>query len=82
MSTLSEIESAVAALPRAEQAKLLRFVTVQLAGADAGPAKTGGELARLWPRLPHLTPGEAADFERDLVAARAAVGGQTAPEWE
>jgi len=82
MSTLAEIESAVAALPRAEQAELLRFVTVQLGGADAGRVKTGGELARLWSRLPHLTPDEAADFERDLLAVRAGAGGQTAPEWE
>ncbi|MCX6982795.1 MAG: hypothetical protein NTV08_18890 [Verrucomicrobia bacterium] len=82
MSTLAEIESAVAALPRAEQAALLRFVTVKLGGADGGPVKTGGELARSWSGLPHLTPDEAADFERDLVAARAAAGGQAAPEWE
>ena len=82
MSTLPEIESAVAALPRAEQAELLRFVSVQLQGPGATPAKTGGELARLWSRLPHLTPDEAADFERDLAAARGAAGGQAAPTWE
>ena len=32
--------------------------------------KTGRELAALWPKLPHLSPAEAAALECDLAEAR------------
>ncbi len=82
MSTLTEIESAVTALPREEQAELLRFVAAHLRGTETAVAKTGAELARLWPRLPHLAPDEASAFARDLAEARTTEGGQAAPPWE
>ena len=34
------------------------------------PAKTGGELAFLWPALPHLDLAEAEAFAHDLEGAR------------
>ena len=82
MSTLAEIESAVTQLPRPEKAELLRFVAAQLRETSAKEGRTGAELARLWPVLPHLADDEAADFERDLASPRTAAGGQPAPAWE
>ena len=74
-----EIESAVVALPRAQQTKLLHFVSTHL-GQTASPAAapTGAELAQLWPALPHLTEDEAAAFEHDLAVDRATFGGAEA----
>jgi len=33
----------------------------------------GSDMIARYPSLPHLTPGEAADFEQDLEAARASL---------
>jgi hypothetical protein len=65
MSTVIEIEAAIARLPADEQASLRDRL---LARAATKP-KTGAELAALWPNSFHLTPQEADDFERDLEAA-------------
>jgi hypothetical protein len=82
MSTLAEIEFAVTQLPRPDKAELLRFVAAQLREPPRGAGRTGAELARLWPALPHLTVEEAAEFERDLELARAVAGEQQATAWE
>ena len=83
MSTLAEIESAVTALPRHDQTTLLHFVAAHLGETpQVVGGRTGSELARLWTELPHLAEDEAADFERDLAAIRAADGPQSAPAWE
>lgn len=83
MSTLAEIETAAAALPRPELADLLNFVASRLReGAPPAPRRTGGELARLWSALPHLSADEAAEFERDLAMAHTSENGQAAPKWE
>ena len=79
---MAEIEAAVAALPRDEQAELLRFVAANLYRTGGAPAKTGAQLAERWPRLAHLAPDEAAAFERNLAAARASEAAQSAPAWE
>lgn len=44
--------------------------------------KTGGELAKLWHTRFHLTPEEAADFERDLEESRRNLPALKAPAWE
>ena len=66
MSTAVEIEAAMGQLPLAEQVtlrdRLLERVPIK--------AKTGAELAALWPLCFHLAPQEADDFSRDLEAAR------------
>ena len=69
-------------LPLAEGTRV--EVTVMHEAASLAPevGRTGAELARIWPTLPHLSEEEAAAFERDLAAARAAEGGQPAPAWE
>ena len=83
MSTLAEIESAVTALPRKDQTTLLHFMAAHLRETSSFiGGRTGAELARLWPELPHLAEDEAADFERDLAAIRTADGPQSAPAWE
>ena len=33
-------------------------------------AKTGRELAAIWPKIPHLNPAEAEAFDRDLAESR------------
>ena len=66
MSTVVEIEAAIARLPSTEQATLRDRL---LKRATTKP-KTGGELAALWPACFHLTTQEADDFARDLEAAR------------
>jgi hypothetical protein len=66
MITVVEIETAIARLPSAEQAKLRD----RLLGRAATKPKTGAELAALWPRCFHLTTREADDFARDLDDAR------------
>src|SRR5947207_1025455 len=58
MSTLADIEFAVTQLPRPDKAELLRFVAAQLRETPRGAGRTGAELARLWPALPHLTVEE------------------------
>jgi antitoxin (DNA-binding transcriptional repressor) of toxin-antitoxin stability system len=45
-------------------------------------AKTGAELAKLWPKWHHLTEEEAADFERDLAESRRNLPMPKAPTWE
>jgi len=35
--------------------------------------KTTKDLAAAWPRLPHLNPKDAAQFGRDIAAARASL---------
>jgi hypothetical protein len=82
MSTLADIEFAVTQLPQPEKAELLRFVAAQLRETPRGAGRTGAELARRWPALPHLTVQEAAEFERDLELARAVAGEQQATAWE
>ena len=69
----------LAPLPIAKGARVEVTVTDE---ASHDVPKTGAQLAALWPRLSHLTPDEAAAFERDLAAARAAERGQDAPAWE
>ena len=76
MSTLAEIEEAVASLSPDERELLERRLHAMNAG------RTGAELAGLWAALPHLSDDEAAAFERDIVAARAAMRAQAAPAWE
>lgn len=36
-------------------------------------AKTGAELAAVWPNLPHLDPVEAEGFGHDLESSRSAL---------
>ena len=36
----------------------------------ASRAKTGSELAALWPLIPHLSPAEAEAFDKDLANSR------------
>jgi antitoxin (DNA-binding transcriptional repressor) of toxin-antitoxin stability system len=43
--------------------------------------KTGGELAAIWPNLPHLSLAEAESFERDLLESRRGVP-PLAPRWD
>ena len=76
MSTLAEIEEAVASLSPDEREVLERRLHAMKAG------RTGAELAGLWAALPHLSENEAEAFERDIVASRAAVCEQAAPAWE
>ena len=41
---------------------------------------TGRDLAKRWPHLPHLSPAEAAAFERELASARRRLpAGKSAP---
>jgi len=83
VSTLAEIECAVTALPRAQQAELLRFIAARLHEASPpAPARTGAELARLWLTQSHLSEHEAEAFERDLAAISAEGAPQAAPAWE
>jgi len=83
VSTLAEIECAVTALPRAQQAELLRFIAARLHEASPpAPARTGAELARLWLTQSHLSEDEAEAFERDLAAITAEAAPQAPPAWE
>ena len=66
--------------------ELLReLAALPMESGDSGfsaAGRTGAELARLWPMLPHLTEDDATAFERDLAVDRATSGGQAAPAWE
>ena len=42
---------------------------------------TTKDLASVWPRLAHLTPEDAAQFDRDITAARASLA-PLKPAWD
>ena len=64
MSTVLEIESAIASLSPADEDRLRNW----LGGRAASRPKTGAELAALWPVRFHLTAAEALAMARDLEA--------------
>jgi len=66
---------------RSEGAILTKGGRPMVKVVPAREAKTGEELAGLWPSLPHLTPAEADDLGRDLEAARANLPG-VASKWD
>jgi antitoxin (DNA-binding transcriptional repressor) of toxin-antitoxin stability system len=55
---------------RGETALLVKGGRPMVKISPARRAKTGRDLAALWPGLPRLTPAEATAFEHDLKAAR------------
>lgn len=55
---------------RGESALLVKRGKPLVRVSAARQSVTGRELARVWPKLPHLTPAEAAAFEYDLAEAR------------
>ena len=78
MSTVLEIESAIASLSPADEARLRNW----LGGRAASRPKTGAELAALWPSRFHLTANEAEEMGRDLEADRRRQSPPKAPAWE
>lgn len=78
MSTVLEIESAIANLPLADEARLRNW----LGSRATSRPKTGAELAALWPSRFHLTAAEAEEMARDLEADRRLQVPPAASAWE
>lgn len=55
---------------RGESALLVKGGRPMVKVSPARRPATGRELAKLWPKLPHLPPAEANAFGRDLDEAR------------
>ena len=83
MSTLAEIEEAVASLSLDERAVLERRLhAMNAAGAGGGKIFTGADAARWWSEMEHLPATEAEAFAEDVEAAQRELNRPpTAPRW-
>ena len=84
MSTLAEIEEAVANLSPDEREVLERRLhAMNAAGVGTRKVFTGAEAARAWSEMEHLSASEAESFAEDVEAARRKLNRpQPAPRWE
>ena len=84
MSTLAEIEAAVAALSSGElEALEHRLHEMNLARREGRKAFTGDDAVTWWRGREHMPPVEAEAFARDVEAARSELNAPPkAPQWE
>ena len=84
MSTLAEIEEAVASLSPDERELLERRLhAMNAAGAGGGKIFTGADAARWWSEMEHLPAREAESFAADVETARRELNRpQPTPRWE
>ena len=83
MSTLAEIEEAVASLSPDEREVLERRLHAMNAGRAGGGGRfTGADAVRWWSEMEHLPAKEAEAFGEDVEAARRELNRPpTAPQW-
>jgi hypothetical protein len=83
MSTLAEIEAAVAALTPAEMEALERRLhELNSARREGKGIFTGEDAVNWWQTREHMPPAEGELFARDVEAARSEVSLPTEPRWE
>jgi hypothetical protein len=84
MSTLSEIEAAMAALSPAERVALERRLhEMNLAQHGEGKVFTGDDAVVWWTEREHMQLDEGEAFARDVEAARRELAGPpNAPRWD
>lgn len=78
MSTVLEIESAIATLSPPDEAKVRDWLVKRAPRR----AKTGAELAASWPKRFQLAPAEAEAFANDVETVRRHQSPPTGSAWE
>ncbi len=82
VSTVVEIEAAMEHLSAEELRRLRDWLLSHPVLSGVTRPKTGAELARIWPHLPHLPAGEADALAADLNEVRARQSPPRSPAWE
>ena len=83
MSTLAEIEAAVATLPLPELRELEGYVVISRQRKERAGAFTGRDAILLWQEMEHLPLGEAEAFARDVEEGRRMMNQPPKPlKWE